>query len=224
VKERRYYTLIASLPVLPRFDRTRRLPLSRERFAARLEWLHPEDRGVLRDAEGFLAWQGQPLARTDEAMLERYRAFVGRVRDPALRMLTGQRMGLRTIVAGLRRRLRGEGPPQGLWGIEPWASHMRRHWAEPDFRLGRRVPWLHAASEFLAAGEAVALERLLMGLVWDQHATVAADRPFAFPAVLAYRFKWDLTERWLSQNAEAAQARIARLVDEALRDAERVEA
>jgi hypothetical protein len=223
VKERRYYTLMGSLPALPRFDRAPRLPLSRERFAARLEWLHAEDRAVLHQAEGFIAWQGQPLARTDEEVLERYRAFVAGVRYPALRVLTEQRMGLRTIVAGLRRRARGEGVPRGSWGIEPWASHMSRHWAEPDFRLGRRVPWLQRASEFLAAGEAVALERLLMGLVWDQQGAVAAREPFAFPAVLAYRFKWDLTERWLSQSVDAARGRIARLVDEALLGTARVE-
>ena len=41
--KRQYYTLHASLPALPYFDKAKVLPISRERLEARMGMLAPED-------------------------------------------------------------------------------------------------------------------------------------------------------------------------------------
>ena len=40
---RSYYTLVASLPALPRLEQAERLPINETRLVERLRMLHPED-------------------------------------------------------------------------------------------------------------------------------------------------------------------------------------
>ena len=217
-RQRRYYTLMSSLPALPRFEQANRLPINEVRLAERLSMLDPKHRLVVERTASFLAWQRQPVERTDEEIVASFRRIADwTLSYPALKQMIEYRMDLRTVMAGLRRRHRGAPAPAAgeSWGVGQWVSHIERHWEEPDFQLAFIFPWIAQARQHLVAGEALALERLLMGLAWGQLDRLAPDM-FAFEAILAYLFKWDILRRWLACNREVALTRFETLVTEVI--------
>ena len=215
---RPYYTLIASLPPLPRFDRAKALPINPERLEARLRMLEPEDASVAERAQDFLRWQRQPMTRTDAWVVRRYRELMAEVANPTLRAMIDYRLQLRTVMAALRRRTRGLGPPRPgeNWGAGPFVRWIEQHWQAPDFDLGAVYPWVAEARRLHEVGETLELERLLMGMVWDHLTRLEDGRVFTFDAVLIYLFKWDILRRWLAHDVAGAAARFEALVDRTL--------
>jgi hypothetical protein len=217
-RQRQYYTLISSLPALPRFERAERLPINEVRLVERLRMLDPDDRIVVERTASFLAWQRQPVERTDAEVVAFFRQMTDWTSSyPVLRQMIEYRMELRTVMAALRRRHRGlpAPAPAEAWGVGPWVSYIERHWEEADFRLAAIFPWIPQARQHLVAGETLALERLLMGLIWDRVDLLSPDM-FAFARLLAYLFKWDILRRWLACNRETAQTRFETLVMEVI--------
>jgi hypothetical protein len=217
-EDRTYYTLVASLPALPYFETAERLPINRDRLEQRLTMLLPEDRETVHLAEAFLTWQRRRPERSDAAFVEEYRRSAFRFRSRPLREMIDERLQVRTVVAALRRRALGQGPPERgrPWGIGPHVLRIERHWHEPDFGLRHVHPWLPGLRERLEAGDALGVERRLMALVWAGLRRAAEGQAFGFVAVLAYLFQWDIVRRWLSYNADAAEARLERLTGEAV--------
>lgn len=217
---RRYYTLVASLPRLVHFERARRLPINRQRLDQRLGNLSPEHAAQLRAAEQLVEWQEQPLERTDAEVVACYRKVWTRLEDDALRDFVRFRMDQRTVLAGLRRRQRGAGPPASgeSWGVPPRAQWIFSHWELPDFGLSGHYPWVTEARRRLEQRAALDLERLLMNVVWDRLGRIADLRPFGFEEVFAFVFRWDIVNRWLSYQAEPALARFRELVTEGMRE------
>jgi hypothetical protein len=217
-RQRQYYTLISSLPALPRFERAERLPINEVRLAERLRMLDPDHWQVMERTAAFLAWQRQPMGRTDTDVVARFRHIADLASSyPVLMRMIEARMNQRTIMAALRRRHRRQPAPTPgeSWGVGPWVHHVERHWEDPDFKLAHVFPWIPQARQHLTAGETLTLERLLMGLIWHGVGRLAQEM-FGFEAVLAYLFKWDILRRWLSYNRQAAQARFEILVTEVI--------
>jgi hypothetical protein len=218
-RRRQYITLISSLPPLPRFERAERLPINEDRLATRLRILDAEDRAIIERVADFLAWQRQPVDRTDAEVVTLFRN-IGPVasRHPALMLMIEQRMNERTIMAALRRRHRGEAMPAAgePWGVGAWVHHIENNWDDPDFKLGKILPWVPQARQHLEAGETLALERRLMTLVWDTVDLLSQGDPFGFEVVLAYLFKWDILQRWLSYERQAARERFETLITEVI--------
>jgi hypothetical protein len=80
-----YYTLVASLPHLPHFERAEWLPLSRRQLDRRLALLAPEHAAQLARAEHLVQWQRQPITRTGEQVAGEYAEVLARCTHPALR-------------------------------------------------------------------------------------------------------------------------------------------
>ena len=213
--KRQYFTLIASLPPLRRFDRAERLPITRERLRERLRMLDPEDAEVLERAVAFLAWQRHPAARTDREMVAYYVQLCEVVHQPVLREMFEFPINLRTIMAALRRRFEGQPPPKPWepWGAGHWVRHIERHWEYPDFKLAAIYPWIPKVRAHLEAGEALALERLVLNLRWDHLDRLAPATAFGFETVMAYLFKWDILQRWLVYDVSASRVRFEDLVN-----------
>lgn len=213
-----YYTLVASLPRLLRFERAERLPINRQRLDRRLGDLSPEHAAQLRAAEQLVEWQEQPLERTDAEVVARYREVWATLEDEALKDFVRFRMDQRTVLAGLRRRQRGEGPPPSgeFWGVAPRAQWIQSHWELADFGMSSHYRWVGEAHRLLAARAASDLERLLMNVVWDRLGRIADPYPFGFEQVFAFVFKWDIVNRWLSYQAQAAVTRFSELVAEGI--------
>ncbi len=212
--KRKYYQLVASLPVLPYFRRTRLLPLSRRRVEERLALLHEEDLADLTRAEGLISWRRQPVTRTTEEIAGMYDELMAETRNQALRSIVEYRMSMRTVMVAFRLKRQGRGVPSGRWGVGPYTRMIESRWAEPEFGLVAVFPWIPDALEFLNQGDAVALEGLGMDLTWKKLNQIADGHPFGFEQVFAFAFKWDILHRWLSYEAEKARQRFEDLIME----------
>ncbi|QSA97820.1 DUF2764 family protein [Methylococcus sp. EFPC2] len=211
-----YYTLIGSLPHLPRLDQAERLPISRLKLEQRLRMLETEDAEQLARAETLAAWQmtlSKP--KTDADMVARYQEAMHSM-QPVLRDFLEFRFGLQTLVAALRRRQVGApAPARGeAWGTGPWLPTIVRLWNEPDFGLAKVHPWLPEARGYLERQDALALERQLMTVVWNWLSRTAESNAFGYEAVVAYVFRWDLLRAWLARSPAAAKTRFQALIKE----------
>jgi hypothetical protein len=186
--------------------------------------LEPEDAEVVERAEAFFEWQRQSVTRTDSEMVADYERLAALIEHPALKAMFEFGTNVRTIMAALRRRHRGlPAPTVGEpWGVGPLVRNIVRNWDDPNFKLAGFYPWLPQAREHIEAGEALALEGLLMGLSWDRADRFGQESEFGFQRVLAYRVKWDIVHRWLSHDSEAAKERFEELVVEVTDEKEKV--
>jgi hypothetical protein len=211
-----YITLLASLPPLPRFDRTERLPITRERLHQRLSMLTPDDAHLFEHAAEFLAWQRQTAIRTDQEMIAVVKKMEEHIAQPKLRSILDFPIDQRTIMAALRRRFRGfQAPASGEpWGVGRYVNHIEHNWEDPHFKLSAVYHWIPQARTHLEAGETLALERLLKNTLWDHVDRSVPPYEFGFSAVLVYIIKWDILDLWLSYDIEDAQTRFDELVTE----------
>ena len=212
-----YFTLLASLPPLPRFDHTERLPITRERLAQRLHMLTPDDAQLYERAAEFLAWQRQSATRTDQEMIANFKKMEAHIAQPRLQSIFDLPIDQRMIMVALRRRFRGlPAPVPGEpWGVGRYVNHIERNWDDPYFKLSAVYPWIVQACTHLEAGETLALERLLKNTLWDHVDRSVPAYEFGFNAVLIYIIKWDILNLWLSYNIEDAKVRFEELVKEA---------
>ena len=211
-----YYTLLAGLPALPRFDRAERLPISRERLHQRLGMLTRKDAWLLERSAPFLTWQKDAPDVTDREMVIRFNRLVKHITGSALNSLIDFAVDQRTIMAALRRRHRGVIPPtsEELWGLGRYVRHIERNWETPYFKLAAVYPWLTQAKQHLEAGEVLALDLLLKNVLWDHLDRTAPSYHFNFPAVISYLMKWDILAQWITHNEGKAKERFEGLVKE----------
>jgi len=211
-----YYTLLASLPPLPRFDRAGRLPITRERMRQRFSMLTTEDAALFEHAAAFLAWQRQTATRTDEEMIASFKRMEEHIAHPALQSFFEFPIDQRTIMAALRRRHRGFPglAPGEPWGVGRYVRNIENNWDDPYFKLSAVYPWIARARTHLEVGETLALERLLKNVLWDYVDRSVQPYDFGFQAILTYIIKWDILNQWLSYNIEDAKVRFEELVVE----------
>lgn len=208
-----YYMLMTSLPALPkRFD-AGPAPITWQRLRERWTLLSDADRGVLdRIADSFL-WDRQPLGRTDDEVIRDYEELLREVPSPVVREVVTVRMEVRTVVSALRRRASGLGPPK----FGRWADTIRRNWARPDLGLGARLRWVPELVRLLESGDAIEVERAILGVVWDRWTRLAEQvNYFSFESVVIYLSKRDVVARWANLDADRGKTRFDQLVTEAL--------
>ena len=188
---RPYYTLLASLPPLSRFDRAGRLPISRERLNQRLRMLAPDDARLLDQMTAFLVWQKDASSLTDKDMISRFKDLEKWFSKSDLSTLLTFPVDQRTIMAALRRRHRNVPPPTGgePWGAGRLVRHIERNWEAPHFKLAAVYPWIPRARVHLEAGEILALDRLLKNTLWDHMDRTVPAYEFGIRAVMSYRMK-----------------------------------
>ncbi|MGN6546402.1 MAG: DUF2764 family protein [Aureliella sp.] len=201
---RAYHTLIASLPALPsRFD-VDRCPITWPRLEERLRMLEPEDQQTLTQLLDFLAWDRQPLERTDAQVVAHHRKLVETLEHRMVREIVDQRIDMRLIISALRRRRLGLGPPTK---IGQWADLVRRRWNQPQFGLQVRFPWIAEFDRMLDSGAADEMERLILSTQWRSYVRAAANYHFSFEAVLLYVARWGVVNRWTSRNPALGRER-----------------
>jgi hypothetical protein len=206
--------LISSLPALPpRFD-VDRLRITRERLQARLRMLEPEDAQEISRMLDILAWSRQFEEATDAAVVKRYGELMQEVTNPLVREVLAAGMNARMIVAALRRRHHGLGPP--TVGLGQWFDHIRRYFNQPDFRLGHVFPWIPKFEQLLEQGDVLNLYRQVLGITWAYVKKRAEDYYFTFEAVVLYLGRWDIIRHWQQLQAERGRAVFEMLVTEAL--------
>lgn len=224
MSQNEYYDLIASLPHLRDFARAERVPVSRERLRDRLSMLMHDDRATIEHVAAFIPWQRHPIERTDDEMIADYRHLQMLITDERVMEVVNTRIDVRTIMAALRRRERGQpAPRRGVqWGMGRWVRHVEENWDDPDFKLNAVYPWISQAREFLAAAEPVPLEKLLMNVVWSRLDVLTGASNFEFEVVVTYLLKWDILNRWVGYDDDEARIRFEELMTEVMHGTERL--
>ena len=209
-----YYTLIGSLPALPRsFEQLDRVPISPLKLDERLKMLEPHDARVIDEMSNFLVWERQPLEQTDEAILRRYDKFNREVDNRFARELISHTMAIRTIFAALRCRRLQLAPPQG---VAPIAAQIAKNWNHADFRLGAQYPWVIEVDRQLNGDAPFDLERMRIELAWRRLHRLAEEHYFSFDAVVLYLMRWELVYRWTQRDADVGQRKFEQLVTDAM--------
>jgi hypothetical protein len=212
-----YYTVVASFPHLPYFAEAERLPLSRLRLEQRLHMLDVDETRQILQAEFLAGWR-LPAGKLGSGgkIAAQYKTMLQSISQPVLREFVEYRLDIQTVLAALRIRQAGRDPEQfpGIWGVGHWVKHIEAHWDAADFRLGTVYPWIVEAGNYLAAADAMALDRLLMDTVWKKLSRLADMSPFGFEAITAFVFKWDILQAWLQRDAAAAKQRFQVMIEE----------
>ena len=209
-----YFTLIGSLPALPAdFTTAERVPISRRKLNERLKMLKPRDSALIDKLAAFLVWERQPLEKTDEEVVEQYERFLATVDHPLARELIVRVMTVRTILAALRHRRLGQGPPPG----EPaTAGHIARHWSHPDFRLAPRFPWIGEIESLLDSGSLAELDLAVLYIGWRYAKRLSDQHAFSIEAVILYLIRWEMVYRWTRRDATAGREDFERLTEDAM--------
>jgi len=216
--QNRYTMLVCSLPHHgPLFGATRP-PLSRIRLNRHLALLEPRDKTDYDTVSRLLDWSHQGRRRSDAELVRDAHRSIPELANPLAQEVVEWRLDVRTLLAALRRRRRGEkSPPAGeAWGYGRWVPTITRRWGEPNFGLDRVFPWVGQARTLLEADATVEMERLVMTAVWNELERRSEGHEFDFEAVLIYALRWDLVARWTRYHAEGASARFGYLVREGL--------
>ncbi|EMI52591.1 DUF2764 family protein [Rhodopirellula sallentina] len=211
-----YYDLVCSLPHLPYFEEADRLPITPLRLNQRMKRLGNDHADQLRAARPLVQWSAERFKdQTDLSLDANYRRFQQTAPSPLLHEYVTFRLTQRLLLAALRMRPLGKKPSADYrrWGLGSQVASIHQHWDAPYFQLEYRFTWLPDASERLAAGDAVGLERILMGTCWRWLTRVSESSMFSFESVMAFLFKWDMLRAWLAFDSPKAKIQFSALID-----------
>jgi hypothetical protein len=220
----RYVTLGASLPALGPVLAAKVVPINRARLDARLRGaLVPDDLRQLDAVRGLLSWPNLQHHADDGAALVAVQRTMDIVESADIRAFLRDRMELRTLIAALRRRAAGAGPPANdvPWGFGRYQRRMRANWSDPAFGVGRAFPWAAAAAQAMGRGDSAGVERIVLEAAWRQAERRAAVHRFDFDSIVFYVARWALLDRWTRYDAEVAEARFGDLLETAAMEAAR---
>lgn len=186
-----------------------------ERLQARLRMLEPEDAQEISRMLSILRWSWQFAEASDTAVVRRYGELMQEITNPLVREVLAAGINVRMIMAALRRRRHGLGPPTVRFG--QWFEHIRRHFYQPDFGLGHVFPWLIPFDQLLEHGAVLTLYRRVLGETWAYVRKRTQDYDsFSFEAVVLYIARWDIIRHWQQLQAERGRAVFEALVTEAM--------
>lgn len=206
-----YYMLLASLPPLPsRFD-AGPIPITARTLHHRLALLEEKDREVIAQLSDFFRWDRQPLDRTDAEVLSKHRSLSEEIQNSLVQRLVHHRFEMRTIVAATRCRRAGLPPPE-LPNL-PIAESIRRYWDQPYFRLSTQFPWLPRFCKALDDEQPQQAQHQLFDDLWNLWTRLSQQYHFSFESIVLYLARWEILDRWASQNAEVGKQRFDDLVE-----------
>jgi hypothetical protein len=213
----RYVMLITSLPAHGQLFSADKTPLSRLRMENRLRYLDPQDAHTLKQLTSVMHWVYHDLSLNEAELITRAEHLAAEWGEGFLSDLLSYRLELRSAIAALRRRRRGEtAAPAGRWGYGRWVGHIERYWNEPGFRLQRVFPWIDEAERLIEQRDNLTLQRLQLGTVWNYLTRISQGHEFDFEAVVIYVLRWDLIARWTSYQGEKALTRFDQMVTSGL--------
>jgi len=182
-----------------------------------LEPHHAKDLALI---ENLVHWDRMSIETTGGEMIRRGEQARDEIENEFIKEIVNWRLEMRTIVKALRQRTLGRNPSLAgsKWGFGRWLRTIEAHWNEPAFGLDRHFPWIVEAGELLEEKNHLALERLLLGQLWDYYGRVAEEHYFDFEAVVVYVLRWDVINRWSRYNSQRAEQRFGKMLDSALGD------
>ena len=208
-----YYSLVASLPHMPRSFEIERVPISRIQLQQRLKLLGDRDKSIVEQVQSFLLWDRQLPERTDDEVQMGYDRLMKSISNSLVRDIINHRMDVRTITCALRRRRLGLEPAAA---VGQHTDYIRKNWQHPDFRLVREHPWIPHVRESLDAGEHLEVERQLLGATWNRWVQLADQFYFSFETILLYLARWEIVDRWTRLDETAGRQKFDELLTQTL--------
>lgn len=208
-----YYTLAASLPPLPYSFDSGPLPITRKTLRKRLELLDDDDHALMNQVIEFFAWDRQVLDSTDKSVLEKHQQLIEASPNALVREIVRHRFEVRTIVASLRRKRDGETVPTGY---PPLVQLIRRNWDAVNFNLGPRFQWIDPFINACENGRLAEAQHVLFTDLWTTWSRLEQRYHFTFESILLYVARWEIVERWTSQDAAHGRERFEELIRETL--------
>jgi hypothetical protein len=188
----------------------KRPPISRIGLEKRLLWLSAEDQLEIDAIEGLLSWDRAQRFTDDAALLAYADAVLSQIRQAAVCAIVRERFALRSIVAALRARHAGEAAPahRSHWGRTDLAWRIERSWSAPGFGLAAGFAWVRVVDQLFAAGDSAGAERVILGEIWRRLARSEREGAAGgYLAVVLYVLRWNVIDRWVRYEGEAARAR-----------------
>lgn len=209
--------LITSLPKPVFSFGVTRPPLSRIKLERRLRELSVEHAQLLKVVERALAWRYLPMSCSEKDVIQKGKQALEQVHSKTLKNIIHHRLEMRTCMAAMRRRYRGENPPQNNeWGFGRWNRHIIRHWRDDGFLLERVFPWIREAHQLMQSGRTLALEKLLLHSAYLFLQRQNTVHMYDIEAVIIYVLKWDIVNRFVQYNEAEAVERFEQLTEQAL--------
>ncbi|MFW2404712.1 MAG: hypothetical protein ACN4GT_08085 [Gammaproteobacteria bacterium] len=210
----KYITLMASMPALPAPFAARELPLSRIGLAGRLRLLDADDGQLLDRILHVMVWERIDITLPAAEIIREVDEVMNRLHSETLRTVVRERFELRTVLAALRRRRRGEtAPPAGTpWGYGRFVDQISRNWSRPHFGLRRTLPWLGEIRDLHDVGSTRRLDLAIARVAWHGLVNAQQAHEFDFDAVALYVLKYDMIARRLADSAAKARERFDELV------------
>ena len=208
-----YYSLVASLPHMPRSFEIERVPISRIQLQQRLKLIGDRDKSIVEQVQNFFLWDRQLPERTDDEVEMEYDRLMKSISNSLVRDIINHRMDVRTITCALRRRRLGLEPPTA---VGQHTDHIRKNWQHPDFRLVREHPWIPHVREALDAGEPMQVERQLLSATWNRWVQLADEFYFSFETILLYLARWEIVDRWTRLDETAGRQKFDELLTQTL--------
>jgi len=208
-----YYTLISSLPAMPRHFAVEQVPITQTRLEKRLDMLSDQDREAVEQLRAFLLWDRQPWDKTDEEVVAHYNELTASLKNSTAKQIASRQLDIRIVLSGLRRRRKGMSPPimAGRWG-----RHIKDNWQEAEFKLHWKYPWIADVDRLIDDYDCKEVARILLEASWKYLGSLADQVTFSFDAVLIYLARWEIIYRWTSLDAEKGRERFQQLVTESL--------
>lgn len=211
-----YVSLITGLPNPERLFLAKVSPLSRIKLEQKLNVLSVDHRQTLLDIETMLDWRMQSSDHSEQYVSQRSRKLYGQLTSPTLRTIVRDKLELRTCIAALRIRAQGmDAPSHVQWGFGRWIQHISRNWHESSFALEHLYPWLPKAQQLIEQNDPEPLERLILEKAFTQLQRFSIQHYFDFEAVVIYVLKWNIIDRSVRYNTEAAKRRFMAIVSAA---------
>jgi hypothetical protein len=216
----KYITLMASMPALPAPFASRELPLSRIGLAGRLRLLDEDDGRLLDRILHVMVWERIDITLPAAEIIREVDEVMNLLQSETLRTVVRERFELRTVLAALRRRRRGESaPPSGMpWGYGRYVDLISRNWSRPHFGIRRMLPWLGEIRELHDVGSTRRLDLVIARVAWQGLVEAQQEHEFDFDAVVLYVLKYDMIARRLEYSAAKARKRFNELVTAGIGD------
>jgi hypothetical protein len=219
--QKKYYTLMASLPHLPPLEQATTLPISWLQLQKRVSMLEEEDALLVEQIQKLFAWYYHPSSTRNHKIIQLYKELMhNSASHPHIQQIITDILNQRTIVTAFRMKYADMHFTQSeeAWGIQKDRATIERHWDQDDFKLGYEYPWVNEVKKLFTQNDPYGLTKLLMGLIYKKAEELKAKDPFTLEAFIAYLIQWANLQKWLSYEAKKATQRFDNLILEAHRE------
>lgn len=209
-----YFTLLTSLPHLPRLGESTLLPISRLALERRLTMLSEPDAAQMALVESiYFSDYAQLALMADKQIVTHWHQQLEKVESETLKARLVYQLELRTLLAALRYRDQGDHHPEQFSGMGRWGAFIKQHWYEPFFTLDSLYPQLQTVAGLSKQGKIQKASQLLDQMLWQDLFMSEKQQGFCFDAIACYVLRWGLIDRATREESTQALSTFEQQID-----------